>query len=290
MEPWIQRRASAIAHLGLGLSVLAASARKLGDFDLPWHLAIGRWVVQHRRALPGDVFSCTVPGRWAPYEYLSDVLLYGAFRASGTAGLQLFGAAFVALLAFVLTRHTGDGARRISPTIATVAVLVAAPWLVVRPAITSFAMLALTQWIARRHRDGAPAWTLLLWVPLVALWANLHAFAAVGPMLALAYAGYVTACTLARGRLGEWLPLRDGRDAGVAVAAALATVLAALASPFGYRIFLSPVIARRYGPSITEWARTDLALVTTTQPAIGAMMLLTALVALSALRRPMRRR
>src|SRR5436853_2262235 len=72
-----------------------------GDPDTYWHLASGKWMVEHGQLLRADVFSSTATG--APYsvgEWLGELALYGAYVVGGWAGLALLKAMLVAVGAF----------------------------------------------------------------------------------------------------------------------------------------------------------------------------------------------
>jgi hypothetical protein len=49
------------------LTALAAGLHTVGDSDMGWHLATGRWVVQHRQIPRTDVLSFTSAG--TPWTY-----------------------------------------------------------------------------------------------------------------------------------------------------------------------------------------------------------------------------
>ena len=54
-----------------------AIARAPSDPDMFWHLASGKWMVEHGAILRNDVFSSTVTGQ--PYsvgEWLGEIALY----------------------------------------------------------------------------------------------------------------------------------------------------------------------------------------------------------------------
>ena len=88
------------AAFALAAAVLAATLRKLGDFDLPWHLATGRSILTQGlthglpHALthplsfhPTDDLSYTFSGAPLRGEFLADTLLFTAFRLAGPLGL-----------------------------------------------------------------------------------------------------------------------------------------------------------------------------------------------------------
>src|SRR5689334_13151597 len=69
----------AIALVFAFLSGLAT----VGDPDLGWHLATGRWVAQHHRVFTNDVFSYTVAGTPAVYPPGGGLILYGVYLLGG---------------------------------------------------------------------------------------------------------------------------------------------------------------------------------------------------------------
>jgi hypothetical protein len=269
----------AAACLAGVVSVLAL--RRLGDFDLPWHLALGRTIAELRSIPATDPLAFTN----RPIEYLevvADLLLWVVYRAGGSLGLQLFGAAVVGGVSVAL--FVRGGAREpASPLAVSLALAAMNPWLIVRPALLSFLLLALLLLLLDRHRLATtPAKaraTLALVVPLGLLWANVHGFVVVGLLVLWLYAFYRGACRLARGRAGVLLPVRDGTDVGMTLALVAAGTLAMMLNPGGPRFLLGPLrVAHDFG-AVTEWATTDLTFLTRTEPMSGVLLL----VALSAL-------
>jgi tetratricopeptide (TPR) repeat protein len=87
-------------------NALAAGLRTVYDLDMGWHLATGRWVVQHHAIPSVDVLSYTAAGtRWI-YPPFAGVLMYLIYAASGYAGLSIFCAlACVATVAYLVRRR-----------------------------------------------------------------------------------------------------------------------------------------------------------------------------------------
>ena len=80
-----------------------AGLHTVGDFDLGWHLATGRYVVQHQTVPSTDVLSYTSPGAEWLYPPFVGVLFYGIFCALGYSGLSWFCAlTLVAIVACLL--------------------------------------------------------------------------------------------------------------------------------------------------------------------------------------------
>ncbi len=62
-------------------NAMAAGLRTVSDTDMGWHLATGRWVVQHHAIPSADVLSYTAAGtRWI-YPPFAGVLLYLIYAA-----------------------------------------------------------------------------------------------------------------------------------------------------------------------------------------------------------------
>lgn len=147
----------------------------LRDGDTGWHLATGAWIVAHGAVPVADPFSFSAAGKpWSAHEWLSELLMYGAFRAGGWSGLMLlFGAALAALYAQVALHLR----RWLSPWGSALALLYMSiglmPSLLARPHMLALPILAgwLIALMRARERDRAPS----LWLALLMLvWANAH--------------------------------------------------------------------------------------------------------------------
>jgi hypothetical protein len=265
----------------------ALAVRKLGDFDLPWHIALGRAVAELRAIPEHDPLAFTHQ-RITFLEPLSELLLYGLWKGGGALALQLFGALFSAGVGWVLFAQLRD--RGPIAYLATGLALAGMnSWMVVRPATLSFFLIALTLALVEWHKGtGSPRTRRLIewsWPPLALIWANVHGFAFIGVGLCVVYSVYRVCCRLARGRLGALLPANDAGDNSALLCALLACV-AALANAAGFvarlgpnRLFsTSPV--ERYGlERVTESALPSLDFFVHHEP-LGPILLLFALVGL----------
>ena len=225
----------------------AVAPRALGDGDTFWHVAAGRWIVEHGAIPSTDPFSYTFAGKpWTAHEWLSEVLMYAAWRAAGWGGVAILCGAALAGACLALTRHLGRWlgfpAALIPLVFAASAILPAA---YARPhvlgwALAIFWLLAL---IAARERDGAPRAHI---AGIMLLWANIHGSFVFGLGLAgwFALEALVHADRGQRVRvIGEWA--RFGAFA----------LLAALATPHGVEGLLFPLqlTAMDILPMIEEW-------------------------------------
>jgi len=266
----------------------AIAARQLGDFDLPWHIALGRAVAELRGIPKLDPLAFTHQ-RLTFLEPLSELPLYGLWKSGGALPLQLFGALVstgVGCALFVQLQDRGPSAY-----LATGLALAGMnSWLVVRPATLSFFLIALTLALIEWHRqsDSLRTRRLIVWSwPLLALlWANVHGFAFIGVGLCVTYAAYGVGCRLARGRLGALLPERDAAGDNSALLAALLAGVAALANAAGpfarlgpSRLFSTNPAARYELERVTENALPSLDFFIHHEP-LGPVLALCALLGL----------
>src|SRR5207237_7119291 len=84
-------------------AVLGSSQMIFNDGDVSWHIATGRWIIDHHAIPRTDPFSFTWFGKpWVPIEWLAEVLYGGAYRRAGYGGVAaLVTAALMALHAIV---------------------------------------------------------------------------------------------------------------------------------------------------------------------------------------------
>ncbi len=250
---WRRQAALALTVLALVYAGLAG-LRTIGDFDLGWQLATGRYVVEHREIPYTDVFSYTARGREWIYPPFSGVLFYGAYQLGGFAALSWLSAAACAAAAGLLLRAHPD-------SIGTAALaIIAAPLLALRtiPRADLFSTLLFAAFltILWQHYRGrrAPLWLL---PALMVAWVNLHL-------------GFIAGLALVGGYLGMELlelPFADRRPAAHArlrrAAPWLAATVAATAvNPWGPRIYVAIVrqerIMKPIGEFVGWWSRVPL--------------------------------
>jgi tetratricopeptide (TPR) repeat protein len=229
---------------------LFAGLHTVDDFDTGWQIATGRYIVQQKTIPSTDVLSYTVAGTEWIYPWLGQVLLYLTFAAAGFAGLSLLAcAATVGTTAALLWEQ-----RRSTALLAALAV----PSIVYRTNARSelfttllFAAFFVLLW--RYHRgERVPVWALPV---CMLLWVNLHpgfiaGFACIGAYLLLEAESWLREREATAARLKRIVPWL-----GV-------SVLATLASPWGYKIFVTAArqsqSVRELGSFIGEWARPQL--------------------------------
>lgn len=161
----------------------------LFDADTYWHLAAGRWIIEHGTVPTSDPFSHSMPqAPWTAHEWLSEVVLALVHEVAGWGGLGVLTAAIFALTLACMLRFL---LARMEPVHALmVTVVVAAMMLghmLARPHVLVWPLLAV--WVGSLTNSGekgdGPPWRLL---PLMTLWANLHGSFVLGLVLAGALA------------------------------------------------------------------------------------------------------
>src|SRR5439155_1483402 len=161
------------------LALYAASQDVTGE-DLWWHLATGRYILEHGEIPTRDVFSFTYAGApWFNQEWLAQVLFFDLFRRGGGTALVAFkvlvAAALFPAAAWLGWRRSGSWLLSAGPAIA--AAFVCRPFLDIRPQLFSFVGALAVVAIVDAYRRGAHATLLALLPPTMALWSNLLAAA-----------------------------------------------------------------------------------------------------------------
>jgi len=238
-----------IAPLALAAAVSFAP-QILNDGDTFWHLATGRWMLQHGQVPAVDPFSYTYAGRpWVTHEWLSEALMALAWRFAGWSGVMLLTGLGIGATAALMARWL---LRWLSPLSATATLVIGlacvAPSLLARPHILALPVLA--AWtvalLEARRRGKAPSIWLL---PLMILWANLHSSFIVGVGLA----GALTLETALDLKVWRW------RRVLAWAAFTVGALLAALVTPHGVDGLAFPlqVMNMKSLPAISEWRSPD---------------------------------
>ena len=208
------------------VSALCAGLHTVGDSDMGWHLATGRWVIQHHQIPRTDVLSFTSPGKEWTYPPFAGVLLFLVYSAFSYAGLSWFCAlACLAVVAYLVRRGDLCSALLAMLAVASIATRTAA-----RADLftTLFFALFLGELWAYHRGLRSRLWLLPV---IMLLWVNLHpgfiaGIAAIGAYLLieisdLPFAGRRQAVLFRLRRVWPWLA---------------ASVAATLLNPWGARI------------------------------------------------------
>lgn len=211
----------------LSVTATAISLFRIRSTDIFWHLATGRWILEHGAIPRSDPFRFTSGGApWVDHEWLFQVLVRGVERLGGLDALIALRVVLVVAIALLLFRT----ARRASLGPPAAAVLAALalfgmrPRLILRPELLSFVALLLALQLLERLRAGRRG-ALYALVGLTVAWANVHGAVLLAPVAAALYL------------LGAWLV--DGRTKQARQRLLLVPsllLLATFVNPYGYRI------------------------------------------------------
>ena len=243
------------------LFLLGSFATEIADTDFWWNLATGRYVAQHQELPVPDPFSYTsnrgeesYPGERRvrnfnlTHEWLAQLVWYGVWAAGGFAAVVMLKSA---LLTFFCAAAGWLAWRRSGSLVAGVAAALAGvPFLLLfaadRPALLTFALVALYTLLLERYREGGSV-RLLYALPLVQLvWANAHGGFFMGFAVLGAYAA------------GAWRSPQERRNP-LWIAAAIAVLISGL-NPSGFGIF-SVLAGYRQSfltQTLIEWSRPPL--------------------------------
>ncbi len=226
------KRAAAIALL---LVTAVAAAGPIRSYDFFWHLAAGRWIVDHFALPLYDPFalaSARVP--WINGEWLWEVVACAAQSIAGFRGISLLNAVFAGVIftaAFWFAARESDAG--VALLISAVAFAGAVDRLGIRPAAAAALLIVAAIALLASHLT-VPRMAIAYGV-LSVVWINTHPSALLAPILA--------ATTL----------LIDIRRWVVVVASALALLI----NPFGWRAVTSPFALTKLATSgafvNTEW-------------------------------------
>src|ERR1700682_2466206 len=160
---------------GVYVLLLINGSVLLNDSDTYWHIAMGKWILDHNALPRVDFYSFTKAGEpWISSSWLAQVLYAGTYQLAGWAGPIVLAATSIAATFALLASILG---RRIPSTyaimVALAALVLSMPHLFARPHV--LVMPVMVAWVSglvsASERHQAPSFWLL---PLIALWANLH--------------------------------------------------------------------------------------------------------------------
>lgn len=257
--------------------VLFLAASPLTTNDLWWHLAHGRAFLAHGLFAEHDPCLATASGGAIPHQWLFAVAARGVEQVAGLHGLRVLHALAVAgitWLAFAAFRREAGG--RVAPAALAACAFLVLSWyrlIQLRPELFSIAAVLLLERLL--FAPALPSWRRVAGsVALVAVWANVHAAFAVGPLLiAVALCGAAARAAALRltGLDGASVELRRTGRLGAALVLGL---VAALANPRGVQqhlAFLSATSEGAIWDIVDEWASFDPFAHTNMAPAVSEL-------------------
>ncbi|WP_298241588.1 hypothetical protein [uncultured Bradyrhizobium sp.] len=227
----VQSRARALVPLCVGagayLFYLFVGDTLLSDSDSFWQIKIGQWILDHGAMPTTDFYSFTRTGApWISTSWLSQVLFAYSHAQWDWAGPVIITAIGIALTVaiFVYLLDAQIEAPR-AVLFAMLALVLSIHHVLARPHI--LALPVMVAWVgllmAAADRRSAPSW---YWLPLMALWANLHG----GFVLGLALIGPISLEAVEHAEKGRRLQLFLRW-----VLFGIAALIASCCTPYGWR-------------------------------------------------------
>lgn len=267
----VQGRARALVPLCVGagayLFFLFLGDTLLSDSDSFWQIKIGQWILDHRAMPTTDFYSFTRTGApWISTSWLSQVAFAFSHAQWGWAGPVILTAAAIALalalLVHLLEAHI-EAPRAV--LFAMLALLLSVHHVLARPHILALPMMV--AWVgllmAAADRRSAPSWT---WLPLMALWANLHG----GFVLGLALIGPISLEAVEHAEKGRRLALFMRW-----VLFGIGALVASCCTPYGWRTLQGATNILSLGEVLTlilEWMPANFATFTPFEGALLALI------------------
>jgi hypothetical protein len=206
-------------------------------------LVAGREIVEH--GLPHhETLTVIAAGReWIDQQWLAQLIWYGIERLGGLPAVAIVDVLLVVAAvasAMAAARQLGASAR--ATFFVSAVCLFTAPWTwQIRAQALALPLFVWTLWLAADH-VRRPSRRVLWALPILLLWANVHGSVLLG-------AGVVALAAV-------WVAVRERRPVGLLVA--VAAVVCALVTPYGFDIFRYYhllIIDPPFGDAIVEWQR-----------------------------------
>ncbi|HTV57475.1 MAG TPA: tetratricopeptide repeat protein [Verrucomicrobiae bacterium] len=230
------------------LYAFLAGFKTVGDFDLGWQLATGRYIAQHHVIPSTDVFSYTANGNPWIYPPFSGLFFYLLYQLNGYAALSWLGAAACVTAIFLAAR----GGSSWSAFLAILAVPAVAFRTIPRAELFTTVLFAAFAGILWAHRDGRASRLWLLPV-LMAFWVNLHTGFIAGLALIGAYLLAEAGDLFSSSRRLAVIQRIKAASPWLGLSA-----VATLANPWGWRIYQAierqSAVSKLHGDFIGEWS------------------------------------
>src|ERR1051325_2405846 len=166
----------------LFVAIAIAALAPIRSYDFFWHLATGRWIVEHHALPQTDPFAlASANTKWINGEWLWELGAYAVHAIAGERGISIVQALFVAAIfaiAFLFAARDHDVG--LALFVAAIAFAGASDRLGVRPAAAAAMFVAIAIGLLGLKRPT------IAYVVLTIIWINVHLSALLAPLLALA--------------------------------------------------------------------------------------------------------
>ena len=244
-----------LASLLVVLDVLTVRSR-FDDPDMWWHLKTGEVIWKTRSIPTSDIFSYTTNHHsWIPHEWLSQVLIYGAYRLDGYSGMMIWLCIFTAalLIAGYALCSLYSGNVKVGWAGALVLWFFSTSGLAIRPQMIGYLLLTTELLVLYLGATRNPRW--FFWLPpIFGLWVNCHGSFFLGLLVGAA----VLFCSYFEFQLGSLVSSRwNQRRRKLLMLALVVSVAALFLNPVGIKEVLYPLNAMFQQPLnigvVEEW-------------------------------------
>ena len=160
-------------------------------YDIWWHLAAGRWMVQNQQIPHEDPFTWSRQGEaWTAHEWAWELPMYALYSRWGHDGLMalrvLVGAVTCGLLAWLLLRK--GATPLVAMAVGALAIFAARPLFNDRPQAATMPFFVAMLCLIEQSEQGKQRWLLIGAPLLMVAWVNIHGGFIYGPALLGLYA------------------------------------------------------------------------------------------------------
>jgi hypothetical protein len=220
---------------GVMLAILMLFIEGFQDPDFWWHLRVGRWIVENGKLPSHDLFTFTVPDHvWTDHEYLTEVLMWLTYSATGTVGLAIAFGLITWAGFWLIYRQVRRRPFVIVGLGLALGALAGWPIWGPRAQMITFAFTCLELYWLQGYLSGRSR-ALTFFPLLMAVWANLHG----GWVIGFAWLGLALVSELAMWAWDGSNPAHKAHARFLAIITA-ASVVAVLATPHGLSLYLYP--------------------------------------------------
>lgn len=226
----------------LFLAIFLLTLRPVTDPDFWWHLRTGQWIIQAQQVPYQDMYSYTMNGNpWITHEWLSEVLIYLAYKWGGFTLLMLLFSLIITAAYLTSYLRTDKSSR---PYIAGFTLLVGAagsnPLWGVRPQMITLLFFGLFLFFLDRFSKESKIRYLIPLPILMLFWVNFHGGFILGIGLIGAYIGG-NLVELVWQRYKSHQPSQDSwRPIAALIITLFLSTATVLVNPNGVKILLYP--------------------------------------------------
>lgn len=208
----------------------------IADPDIWWHLATGRWILQHHAIPMTDPFSSYGTGKpWIAYSWLFDILIQLSYRTFSYVGIVFYEVAIRLALAVALFHLVRSLLPHFWRAVALTGVSLYAMSSIIgpRPGMLTLLFSVIELDILLSCRRTGRSWGLWFLPPMLFIWANWHIQFVYGLLIMGVFVCEALIASILRAKLPDenCLPIKH------ASIALLTGFFATFVNPYGPRIY-----------------------------------------------------